>query len=100
MNPRPITPSYPPAPREVDPEHPLPVSGGGSLAATIAELRRQAAHYREQSLDLILVDSVRARKILIAAESIEERIKLLECAGKVGAKSTYRPFTYFLRARA
>lgn len=58
----------------------------------IAVLKKQAAAYREASIDLLTVDSARARKILIAAEALEEKIVLLECASRVGAPATHRPF--------
>lgn len=65
----------------------------------IAVLRKQAATYRQASIDLLTVDSARARKILIAAEALEKKIVLLEAAGKVGAPPTFRPFRrHFLRA--
>lgn len=89
MNGRPITPARPPAPREVDPDHPLPVSGGGSLAASIAELRRQAAAYRQASIDWITRDHQRGRQLLHEAEVLETRVVLLKAAGLSG---TYQPF--------
>jgi hypothetical protein len=58
----------------------------------IAALRKRAAAYREASVDLLTTDSARARKILIAAEALEEKIKLLECASRLGAPATHMPF--------
>jgi len=86
------SPARPPAPREVDPQHPLPQPGGGSLAASIAELRAEAAQYRQLSLDWLTTDSAKARRLLIHAESIEQKIILLECASRVGAPHVHRPF--------
>lgn len=97
-SPRPTSPYQPPAPVETDPTHPLPTPGGGSLEASIEKLRAEAAQYRQLSLDWLLVDSVKARRLLIHAEGLEKRVVLLEAASRVGAPATHRPFTYFLGA--
>lgn len=98
-SPRPTSPYRPPAPVEIDDAHPCPQPGQGTLEASIATLRAEAAQYRQLSLDWLLVDSVKARRLLIHAESIEQKIILLEAASRVGAPTTFRPFTYFLGAR-
>jgi hypothetical protein len=62
-------------------------------------LRARAAELRQSSIDWLTSDHIKARRLLEIAEKLEERVVLLEAAGRVGAPATYQQFRrHFLRA--
>ncbi|MGV7929340.1 MAG: hypothetical protein AB2L13_10605 [Spirochaetota bacterium] len=65
----------------------------------IAALKKRAAELREESLSWITVDGTKGRRLLEVAEKLEERVVLLECASRVGAPATHRPFQHWNGAR-
>lgn len=64
----------------------------------VAAMKTRAAELRQSSIDWLTTDHIKARRLLELAERFEERATLLEAASRVGAPTTFRPFTYFLGA--